>query len=208
MADPLSLIRTSAIALQWRAAIIGLLIAAAIAHTATTLHQKQQTLAVVAAIELTHGHIIKAGDIRRTRVFVPDPGNRLLVNDPATVIGKRVIGHIGAGELITSTRVQQRSARGDRTAMALSISDADAGLVVIGDRVDVYARRTSLDADTADLVASDVEVIKVTAGQNGLVDSAATVVVLADVPSAASIAAATAGDRITIAVHGVDRSNL
>lgn len=208
MADPLNIIRKSAIALQWRTAVIGLLIAAGVVHAATTLQQKDRSLAVVATVELTHGEIITASDIRRARVFVPDPGNRLLVNEPSALIGKRVIGHIGAGELITSTRVQQRSARSNRTAMALSVSDADAALVVIGDWVDVYARRTSLDADTADLVASDVEVIKVTAGQSGLVDSAATVVVLVDVPSAASLAAATAGDRITIAVHGVDRSNL
>ena len=92
--------------------------------------------------------------------------------------------------------------------MALPISDADAALVVIGDKVDVYARSTSLDSDTAVLVASDVEVIRVTGGQSGFADTPATIVVLVDAQSAASMAAATGSNGISIAVHGVDRSHL
>mgnify|MGYP006273770153 CR=1 FL=1 len=208
MADPLTIIRKSAIALQWRAGIIALLIAVGIGHAATTVQQRSRTLAVVAASELTYGDIINAGDVRHTRVFLPQPGNELLINDPAAVIGKRVIGHIGAGEPITSTRVQQRSSISNRTAMALPISDADAALVVIGDRVDVYARSTSLDSDTAILVASDVEVIRVTVARRGFADTPATIVVLVDAPSAASLAAAKGSNGISIAVHGVDRSHM
>ena len=208
MADALTIVRRSAIALQWRSAILVLLVSGLIVHAAATAQQRRGEVAIVAATELTHGSVIRGIDIRLARVALPGAGEHLLMDDPVAVVGKRVIGHIGRGEPITSTRVQARSAATHLTAMALVISEADAALVTIGDRVDVYVRRTSLDSQSASVVAREVEVINVTAGRGGFAESAASVVVLVDERAAAAVAAAKEGNRISIAVHGVDRSNL
>ena len=170
--------------------------------------QQNSTVAIVAATELTHGRVITIGDIRRERVRFPESARRLLVKDPAQVISKRVIGHIAEGEPITRTRVQTHSSPTHLTAMALPISAADAELVAIGDSVDVYARSASLGSESATLIARQVEVVKISVDRSRFAQSATTVVVLVNPATAVALAGAMNGDRLSIAVHGINHGNL
>ena len=142
----------------------------------------------VAARDLPAGHVLTAADMTTARVplaSVPDQS----VGAPAALIGERLALPIGQRELITMTRVLDRSllnALGNSlSAIPIGIDDAGAAIVEAGSVIDVYA---PTDAGTSLLVATEVRVLTVLDG-----GEARVAVVAADRAAVARLTGAGAG---------------
>ena len=114
---------------------------------------------LVAARDLSSGHVVTAADLRTVRLAAAAQPTHLL--DRRAAVGRRVAGPLRAGEPITDRRViepRDLSGHGDDAVLSMVRLDDQASTVGlrVGDRVDVVA---SPDAETpARVVAADATV--------------------------------------------------
>ena len=157
---------------------------------------------VAAAHDLIPGSPLQAGDLAIVswpRTVAP-AGALRSIND---AIGRVLAGPVRTGEALTDVRLVGSSllVRGhDLVAAPVRLADqSTAALLHAGDRVDVLAVRTDQPQGTATTVASGLEVLAVPAAAESDPDGA--LVVLAATPeTAARLAAAAVGSRLSVTV--------
>ncbi|RVW10683.1 flagellar biosynthesis protein FlgA [Prescottella agglutinans] len=168
---------------------------------------------VVAARDLTPGHVVTANDIRtvaRPRTDLPDAA----VDDSGAVIGRTVSSPVRGGEILTDVRLLgprlAEAAVGSADARVVPVRLSDAGLAQFireGDRVDVLTVGEARAADssrppTATVLASGAAVVLVSPEQPSSGARRDQVVMLAlPAPEASAVAAASLTDAITVTLH-------
>lgn len=188
-----------------RAVLAGLLTAGAVV-TALPVIAPAPPAAVrvlAAARDLAPGRPLTAEDL--TTVSVPQalaPTGAL--DDPAGAVGRALTGTVRRGELLTDVRLLGSGLLQGRGLVAAPVRLADtatAALLHAGDRVDVLAASTSGEQATtsAVTVAANVQVLAVPGV--GDTDDDGGLVVLATTPAtAARLAAAAVGSRLSVTV--------
>lgn len=117
------------------------------------------TIAVLRAAEdLPAGRMLSEGDLRREAVPEAAVPDRVLA-DPAEAVGKSLAGPVPAGQMITQwDLLGGRASSAGRVVAPLRLDDTEvAGLLTVGERVDVLA--TGSSGDRARVVASGVRVV-------------------------------------------------
>jgi Flp pilus assembly protein CpaB len=160
------------------------------------------TVAVVAAAhDLPGGAVPGAGDLRTVRLPADVvPAGALT---PGADAAKRVLAApVRSGETLTDARfLSPDSVAAGLLAYPLRLDDADiAGLLRVGDRIDLYAA-TSSAADSAGRVAEAVGVIALPSGRASTTAASGALVVIAASPEVVGrIAQSATNSRITIAL--------
>ncbi|WP_430331360.1 RcpC/CpaB family pilus assembly protein [Rhodococcus sp. ACT016] len=168
--------------------------------------------AVVAAHDLTPGHVVTSDDVRttaRSRADLPDGS----VDDPTAVVGRTVSSPVRAGEIFTDVRLLgprlAEAAVGSVDARVVPVRLSDAGLAEFireGDRVDVLTVDGSRAADTsqpraATILASGATVVLVSGEQQSGPRRDQVVMLALPAPEASAVAAASLTDAITVTLH-------
>jgi pilus assembly protein CpaB len=204
-ADPRSAVRELSRAVRHHRALLAAGLVAAGVATALPLLAPPPvpTLVVLAAArDLAPGAPLTAADL--APVALPRdlvPQGALTATDGA--VGRAVAGPVRRGEPLTDVRLLGAgllvSGRG-LVATPVRLADpATAALLHAGDRVDVLAAASDGRPTTATTVAAGVQVLAVPAGAQGEPDGA--LVVLAATPqTAARLAAAAVGSRLSVTV--------
>jgi pilus assembly protein CpaB len=189
-----------------RALLAAGLTAAAVATALPTLAPPAPptSLVVTAAHDLTPGAPLTADDLALRAV------PRALVatgtlTDTGSAVGRVVSGRVRSGEALTDVRLLGAGLLQDNGLVATPVRLADAETVTLlhaGDRVDVLAAPTSGQPMTSALtVATALQVLAVPPTPDGT--SEGGLVVLAATPvTAARLAAAAVGSRLSITVRG------
>jgi pilus assembly protein CpaB len=151
------------LAARYRRVLGALLAAIAVLALVETLapDASARLLVVVAAHDLPAGTRLAPGDV--TLVGMPPhlvPAGAAAAREP--VVGETVAGPMRAGEVVTDVRLVGRPLvsgypRGTVAAPVRIHDSAVAGLLSVGDRIDVYAARS--DTRIADLVVGDAAVM-------------------------------------------------
>lgn len=180
------------------------LVAAAVAVALPTLAPTPApTVQLIAAThDLVPGSPLTAGDLALAvwpRALAPSGA----LTSMDAVVGRVLAGPVRAGEAITDLRLVGSGllvrGRGLVAAPVRLADPATAGLLHSGDRVDVLAVRTDQPGAEAVTVASGLEVLAVPAA--GESDPDGALVVLAATPAtAARLAAAAVGSRLSVTV--------
>ncbi|MCL2534417.1 MAG: SAF domain-containing protein [Nocardiaceae bacterium] len=167
---------------------------------------------VVAAHDLTPGHVVTSDDVRaaaRSRVDLPDG----TVDDPTAVVGRTVSSPVRAGEILTDVRLLgprlAEAAAGSADARVVPVRLSDAGLAELireGDRVDVLTVDDARAADSskpraATVLASGATVVLVSPGQSSGARRDQVVMLALPAPEATAVAAASLTDAITVTLH-------
>ncbi|MDH6676270.1 Flp pilus assembly protein CpaB [Rhodococcus sp. LBL1] len=167
---------------------------------------------VVAARDLTPGHVVTADDVRtvaRSRADLPDAA----VADPGAVVGRTVSSPVRGGEILTDVRLLgprlAEAAAGSADARVVPVRLSDAGLAKFireGDRVDVLTVDAAHDAGTsrpatATVLASGATVVLVTPEQASGARRDQVVMLALPAPEASAVAAASLTDAITVTLH-------
>ena len=187
-----------------RALLAGLLVAGAVATALPVLapDPPASVRVVAAARDLAPGHPLTDDDL--TTVSVPvalAPASVLTAADDA--VGRAVTGAVRRGELLTDARLLGAGLLQGHGLVAAPVRLADAetlALLHAGDHVDVLATPTSSQeaAPSAVTVAANVQVLAVPAVEDG---ADGGLVVLAATPTtAARLAAAAVGSRLSVTV--------
>ena len=187
-----------------RALLSAGLAAAAVAAALPTLSPTPApTLRVVAAArDLVPGSPLAAGDLALVswpRAVAPAG----VLTSLSDAVGRVLAGPVRTGEALTDVRLVGSAllVRGHGLVAApVRLADpSTAALLHAGDRVDVLAVRTDQAADSAQTIASGLEVLAVPAA--GESDPDGALVVLAATPeTAARLAAAAVGSRLSVTV--------
>ena len=181
-----------------RAAISGLALVVATSVITWAATRPRTVPVVVTARTLAASSVVTAQDVRLQGV-VADALPSAALTSLSEAIGMRLSGAASRGEVLTSARVApQRSAGGDVLIVGFIVDAATAGLLRVGDLVDVFS--TVEDAHRAEVVGSAFEV----AGIPTTTDAAASErMVYLRVPpkSAAQLLAAKAHSAISIALR-------
>jgi pilus assembly protein CpaB len=116
---------------------------------------------VVAAHDISAGVVLSAADVRMV-AMPPSVVPKAASSSTAAVLGRVVAGPVRAGEAFTDRRVLGRSllAGYPRGLVAAPVRLRDAavvGLLVVGDRIDVYAARR--DTTVADRIVAGVRIV-------------------------------------------------
>ncbi|WP_433610782.1 RcpC/CpaB family pilus assembly protein [Prescottella agglutinans] len=168
---------------------------------------------VVAARDLTPGHLVTADDVRtvaRPRADLPDAA----VDDAGAVVGRTVSSPVRGGEILTDVRLLgprlAEAAVGSADARVVPVRLSDAGLAEFireGDRVDVLTVGAAHDTGAsqppaATVLASGATVVLVSPEQPSSGTRRDQVVMLAlPAPEAGAVAAASLTDAITVTLH-------
>ncbi len=164
--------------------------------------------AVVAARDLTGGATLRAEDV--TTVELPPSAVPSGAVSAAQVAGRVLAGPIRTGTPLTDVDFVGRSlVRGlgaDLVAVPVRLADPAVGrLVRPGDRIDVLATTVSASGaatGSADVVAADVPVLTVpSTGDSAAYAEGSLVVVAARPATAAALAAAEGGARLSLALR-------
>ncbi len=186
-----------------RALLAAGLTAAAVATALPLLApEPAPTLTVLAASrDLLPGAPLTSADLTAValpRALAPEGA----LTDLDQTVGRSLAGAVRRGEALTDVRLLGSGLVRGRGLVAAPVRLADpatAALLHAGDRVDVLATPTDGRQDTALTVAAGLEVLAVPAGGSGDPDGA--LVVLAATPhTAARLAAAAVGSRLSITV--------
>jgi Flp pilus assembly protein CpaB len=186
-----------------RAVLAGGLTAAAVATALPMLvPPAATTLRVVAAArELAPGAPLTTDDL--TTVAVPKAlVPRGALTDVDAAVGRAVAGPVHAGETLTDVRLLGSGLLQGKGLVAAPVRLADPATVALlhaGDRVDVLAAPTNTPTASATTVAAGVQVLAVPTTQDAGADGA-LVVVAATPDTAARLAAAAVGSRLSITV--------
>ncbi|RVW06758.1 SAF domain-containing protein [Rhodococcus spongiicola] len=167
---------------------------------------------VVAARDLTPGHVLAAEDVRtvdRARTEVPGAA----VQDQEAAVGRTVSSPVRSGEILTDVRLLgprlAEAAVGSSDARVVPVRLSDSGLAELireGDRVDVLTVGRARDVDAsqptvATVLASGATVVLV-ASEHPSAGRRDPVVMLAlPAPAASAVAAASLTDAITVTLH-------
>jgi Flp pilus assembly protein CpaB len=187
-----------------RALLAGLLTAGAVATALPVLapDPPSSVRVLAAARDLSPGTPLTDDDL--TTVAVPTSlAPESVLSDPAAAVGRAVSGSVRRGELLTDARLLGAGLLQGRGLVAAPVRLADVetlALLHAGDHVDVLATPTSSDGPVASAatVASNVQVLAVPAVQDG---ADGGLVVLAATPAtAARLAAAAVGARLSVTV--------
>ncbi|GAB2657057.1 SAF domain-containing protein [Prescottella soli] len=167
---------------------------------------------VVAARDLTPGHVVTADDVRtvaRSRADLPDAA----VADPGAAVGRTVSSPVRGGEILTDVRLLgprlAEAAAGSADARVVPVRLSDAGLAKFireGDRVDVLTVDAAHDAGTsrpaaATVLASAATVVLVAPDQPSGARRDQVVMLALPAPQASVVAAASLTDAITVTLH-------
>lgn len=155
---------------------------------------------VVAARSLEAGRALGAEDLALAR-YPPRTAPAGVVGEPDLLLGRLLAGPVRAGEPLTDARLVGPGLTALLPAgeVAAPVRPADlavAALVRTGDRVDVLA--TAPGATEAETLASGVRVVA--AGGTGDDPAAGLLLVAVDTPTAARLAAASAGATLTVSL--------
>ena len=172
---------------------------------------------VVAASDLARGTVLSEGMLQPSslpQAFVP-PG---AIRDPASLSGRALTADIGAGEIVTRSRLSE-PADGPIAALvpdglrAVTIpGGVPQGTIKAGDRVEIYATYGGGRPHT-ELVASGIEVLRVlttSPDQGGGIsgtptssaDAGVTLVLLVDADATSRLAYARAFGQLQVAILG------
>jgi Flp pilus assembly protein CpaB len=171
-----------------RAALGGLLMAIAavgvfLAYTDATRGPTGHV--IVADRELRAGETIAADDLRRVTAQLP--GDAGTFEDASELVGRAVLGPIGAGEIVQAGSVtdDRGEATAHEVALTLPRSQIAVGRLKQGERVDVFV--TSDDRTTS--VVRDARVVQITNQEDGSLTSAREITLVVAVPSGDAVAA-------------------
>ncbi|RVW02944.1 SAF domain-containing protein [Rhodococcus xishaensis] len=166
---------------------------------------------VVAARDLTPGHILGAEDVRTVnRALTEVPGGATRNQEEA--VGRTVASPVRSGEILTDVRLLgprlAEAAVGSSDARVVPVRLSDSGLAELireGDRVDVLTVGRARDVDAqpagATVLASAATVVLV-APEHPSTGRRDRVVMLAlPAPAASAVAAASLTDAITVTLH-------
>jgi Flp pilus assembly protein CpaB len=161
----------------------------------------QQAPVVVAAHDLSAGVTVSPSDVRVVELppgVAPDSSARSIED----VVGRLVAGPMRGGEVLTDRRLVGPSLLAGYpaglVAAPVRINDSDAaGLLQVGDRVDVYAARR--DSSPADLVAAAARVVTLPRSSDDS-STGALVVLAVSAAEAAVLAQASATAPLSVAL--------
>jgi len=160
---------------------------------------------VRATTELASGAVVVAQDIALSEV-VEDALPRGAMVDQAAVIGRRVVGPVAEGQVLTSLHLLagDASVASGHVVAPLRIADPDvATLLQPGSRIDVIA--ADPDGGAATVAATNVKVLTIPPPASDQSDRTATegalILVEVDQKTATLLAQAAATTRISLVVH-------
>lgn len=188
-----------------RAVLAGLLVAGAVVTALPVLAPAPppSVQVLAAARDLAPGKPLTAEDLTTVslpKALAPDGA----LGDVAAAVGRAVSGSVRRGEPLTDVRLLGSGLLQGRGLVAAPVRLADTATVALlhaGDRVDVLAAPTSSEGApvSAVTVAAGVQVLAVPGGED--TDGQGGLVVLAATPAtAARLAAAAVGSRLSVTV--------
>lgn len=139
---------------------------------------------VVAATDLRPGRPIESGQVRVERARLPEGASAFAA--PEDVVGRMVLGPVGAGEVVQPAAVSADAAAEPLREVALSLprEQVAVGRLRVGDRVDVYV--TADEATSA--VVHGVPVVALSTGDDDVLGSGRDVRIVVAVGSPAAVA--------------------
>lgn len=173
-----------------RAVVGGLLMAIAaigvfVAYTDATAGPRDEV--VVAAGELRIGETLAADDLRVVSADLPGDVTRTAFRDPSSLVGRVVLGPIGADEIVHRGAVTDHAAddAGHEVAVTLPRGQIAVGRLKEGERVDVFV---TTDERTTSVVRG-ARVVQIADDGDGSLTSARELTLVVAVPSGDAVAA-------------------
>lgn len=171
-----------------RAALGGLLVtlAAVGAFAAASPDGDDGRPTVVAASDLQAGEVLEADDLDVVRASLP--GSARGFSTVGALVGRVVLGPVGAGEVVQASAVTTETAAGTgrrEVALTLPPEQVAVGRLRAGDRVDVFV---SYDDRTSSIVQG-AEVVQLSTGGDRSITSARDVQLVVAVESVDQVAA-------------------
>ncbi|MGQ0744758.1 MAG: SAF domain-containing protein [Acidimicrobiales bacterium] len=187
-----------------RAALGGLLVASSAIGLFVLANQSQESGGryVVASRDLAAGTPLSTGDLSLVPMSLAAPTQARAFTDPAALIGSRLAGPVGRGELVQAAAIGPAGVAERELSFRIDAGEAAEGLSP-GDQVDVLSTFGSGEGAVSAVVAEGVNITAVDPGTRGGIDGSAMVTVaLANQHDSLALAHALALGRTTVVRTG------
>jgi Flp pilus assembly protein CpaB len=123
--------------------------------------KERMTTYVVAAKDITRGHIVTPADVRTEPMRLGSGVSQRAFPDPSVLVGAVALVPLSAGELIQVSAVQQGGAALRDMSFPIEASRAVAGDISPGDRIDVVATFDRDGATVTETVLRGLDVLAI-----------------------------------------------